>query len=126
MHEYVYADRILQSVLADSAKSGKKPARVEVTVGEMLGLTRESLTLANEVLVKTADAKGSKLRMRLSQGSVVCPSCGFRGRMPVRRHEHLIDPAFACRECGSSLKVVAGLEVERKRIELEEHPRGAG
>ncbi len=126
MHEYVDADRIFQSDLADSTKSGRKPARVEVTLGEMLGLTRESLTLAYEVLAKGTDADGSKLSMRLSQGSVVCPSCGFRGRMPVRRNEHLIDPAFACRECGSSLKVVAGLEVELKRIEWEEHPRGAG
>jgi hydrogenase nickel incorporation protein HypA/HybF len=126
MHEYVYADRILQSVLSDSERVGKKPISVEVSVGEMLGLTKESLTMAYEVLAKGTRAEGSRLKMKLSEGSVECPSCGFRGRIPVRRHEHLIDPAFACPECGSSLKVAAGLEVELRKIRWEDGPHAPG
>jgi hydrogenase nickel incorporation protein HypA/HybF len=125
MHEYVYADRILQSVLSDAAQVGKRPAKVEVSVGEMLGLTKESLKMAYEVLAKGTKAEGSRLSMEFSEGSVECGSCGFRGRMPVKRHEHVIDPAFACPECGSSLKVAAGLEVELKSIKWEEPPHGS-
>jgi hydrogenase nickel incorporation protein HypA/HybF len=126
LHEYVYADRILQSVLADATRLRKKPAKVEVVVGEMLGLTRESLTMAYEVLSKGTEAEGSKLRMKLSEGSVECSSCGFRGRMSLKRHEHVIDPAFACPECGAPLKVNAGLEVELRGIQWEEQRRGPG
>jgi hydrogenase nickel incorporation protein HypA/HybF len=122
MHEYVYADRILQSVLSDAARLGRKPVRVEVTVGEMLGLTRESLTMAYEILAKGTKAEGSKLRTRFSEGSVECTSCGFEGRIPVRRHEHTIDPVFACPECGASLTVSSGLEVELREIKWEEGP----
>lgn len=115
MHEYVYADRILQTVLEETSR-GNRPATVTVEVGEMLGLTRESLTLAYAVLSKGTPAEGSKLSVRFSKGSVQCPKCGFEGRIPVTRHEHRIDPAFACPKCGSSLKVLAGLEVKLVRV----------
>jgi hypothetical protein len=41
----------------------------------------------------------------------------FSGRLPARRHDHTIDPAFACLQCGSSLKVVEGLDVKIMGIE---------
>lgn len=78
----------------------------------MLGLTRESLTMAFEILSKGTKAEGSKLSVRFTKGRVECPRCGFAGRIPVRRDEHRVDPAFACPECGSSLKVVSGLGVK--------------
>jgi hydrogenase nickel incorporation protein HypA/HybF len=111
MHEYVYADRILQSVL-EEMKGVDSPKTVKVEVGEMLGLTRESLSMAYEVLSKGTKAEGSRLRVKLAAGAVKCPKCGFVGRLPVKRHEHTIDPAFSCPKCGSSLKVTAGLEVK--------------
>ncbi len=110
LHEYVYADRILQSVLEDAG--GRKVAAVKVEVGEMLGLTTESLSMAYEILSKGTTAEGSKLHVAYAEGSVECPKCGFSGRLPLRRHEHRIDPAFACPECGSSLKVKGGLDVK--------------
>ena len=117
MHEYVYADRILQSVLVEVRAAGRTPREVKVDVGEMLGLTRESLTMAYGILSKGTKAEGSKLRVRFTKGSVECPKCDFSGRLPVRRHDHTIDPAFACPQCGSSLKVVEGLEVKLAGIE---------
>lgn len=110
MHEYVYADRILQTVLEEG--KGKRRATVTVEVGEMLGLTKESLTLAYEVLAKGTRAEGSNLSVKFSRGSVRCPSCGFEGRIPLKRHEHRIDPAFSCPKCGSSLAVLSGLDVK--------------
>jgi hydrogenase nickel incorporation protein HypA/HybF len=115
LHEYVYADRVLQTVLEET-RATKKPAIITVEVGEMLGLTRESLTLAYQVLAKGTKAEGSKLAVKFSRGAVECEKCGFQGRLPVKRHQHLIDPAFACPRCGSSLKVTAGLELRLIKI----------
>jgi Zn finger protein HypA/HybF involved in hydrogenase expression len=90
---------------------------VKVDVGEMLGLTRASLTIAYGILSKGTRAEGSKLAVRFTRGSAECPKCGFSGRLPVRRHDHRIDQAFACPQCGSSLRVVEGLEVRITGIE---------
>lgn len=116
MHEYVYADRILQSVLQEIGQQ-RKATTVTVEVGEMLGLTKESLTAAYEVLSKGTRAEGSKLKVKVSMGMVECPNCGFRGRLPMKGHFHVVDPTFACPECGSPLKVSAGLEARLVRID---------
>ncbi|MDE1857532.1 MAG: hydrogenase maturation nickel metallochaperone HypA [Thaumarchaeota archaeon] len=116
MHEYVYADRILQSVLEDIGRTGK-PSAVTVEVGEMLGLTRESLTSAYELLSKGTRAEGSKLKVKFAKGAVECPKCGFHGRLQLSRHLHAVDPAFACPKCGSSLRVSAGLGARLIRVE---------
>jgi hydrogenase nickel insertion protein HypA len=111
VHEYVYADRILQSVL-EEAGPDRKPTEVTVEVGEMLGLTRASLTMAYEVPSKGTMAEGSKLAVKFSRGSVNCPKCGFKGRLRVSRHGHRIDPTFACPKCGSTLRAESGLDVQ--------------
>ena len=116
MHEYVYADRILQSVLADSARVRKTPFRVDVEVGELLGLTKESLRMAYEILAKGTRAEGSTLHTKISEGFLECDSCGFRGRLPVKGHRHVIDPTFSCPECGAPLRVVAGMEIKLNQI----------
>lgn len=116
MHEYVYADRILQTVLEQIGGS-RRASKVTVEVGEMLGLTRGSLSSAYDVLAKGTGAEGSKLVVRFSEGGVQCLKCGFQGRLPARRHEHVIDPAFACPDCGSSLRVTAGLDVKLVKVE---------
>jgi hydrogenase nickel incorporation protein HypA/HybF len=125
MHEFVYADRILQTVLSDASKIGRRPVYVEVEVGELLGLTRESLTTAYGILAKGTVAEDSKLRMKLSRGFVECASCGYRGRLRVGSHEHVVDPAFACPQCGAPVNISAGMEVTLKQIQWEEglHPR---
>lgn len=109
MHEYVYADRILQSVLQELG-ARKGAVTVTVEIGEMLGLTRESLTSAFEVLSKGTPAEGSRLKIVFTKGAVECPKCGFHGRLQMKGHLHAVDPTFACPKCGSSLKVSAGLE----------------
>ncbi|MDG7011082.1 MAG: hydrogenase maturation nickel metallochaperone HypA [Nitrososphaerota archaeon] len=116
MHEYVYADKILQSVLQEIGPKGR-PTAVTVEIGEMLGLTRETLTSAYGILSKGTQAEGSKLKVKFSKGAVECPECGFHGRMRLTRHMHAVDPTFACPECGSSLRVSAGLEARLIAIE---------
>lgn len=109
MHEYVYADRILQTVL-EEVGSGRKPKTVTVEVGGLLGLTRGSLSTAYGVLSKGTRAEGSKLVIRFSEGAVECPKCGYLGALKASGHQHTVDPAFPCPECGSSLNIKAGLE----------------
>lgn len=125
MHEYVYADRILQTVLSDASRTRKKPVYVDVEVGELLGLTRKSLTTAYGILAKGTAAEGSRLRMKLSPGSVECASCGFSGRLPAAKHEHLVDPVFACPRCGAPIGISGGMMVELKGIQWEDgfHPK---
>ncbi len=115
MHEFVYADRILQTVL-EASGAVRRPAIVTVEVGEMLGLTRESLSSAYRVLSKGTKAEGSRLSVKFARGSVSCPNCGFEGRLKLTRHDHRVDPAFACPECGGSLVVKSGMEVELRGI----------
>ena len=117
MHEFVYAGRMLQSILEEAKATGKSPRKVKVDVGEMLGLTRESLTMEYGLLSKGTRAEGSKLAVRFARGAAECPKCRFSGRLPVRRHDDKIDPAFRCPQCGSSLKVVEGLQVKIAEIE---------
>ena len=123
MHEYVYADRILQTVLDAIGQSPPRGIVVTVEVGEMLGLTRGSLRSAYQILSEGTRAEGSKLSVKFARGLVRCDRCGFEGRIPLRRHEHVVDPAFACPKCGSSLKVVAGTEVKLVSIQP---PQGSG
>ncbi len=113
----MFADRILQSVLEETRGTDRGPVLVRVQVGEMLGLTRESLTTAFSVLSKGTRIEGATLRVRFVEGSVECPACGFTGRLPAKRHDHRIDPAFACPDCGSSLRVKEGLDVKLIAVE---------
>jgi hydrogenase nickel insertion protein HypA len=120
MHEYVHADRILQTVIEDLGGKDGGSAMVVVEVGEMLGLTKESLTTAYEVLSKGTKAAGSKLEVKFTEGSVECAKCGYSGRLSLKGHSHVVDPAFACPECGSSLRVASGLEVKLIDIQFGE------
>jgi hydrogenase nickel incorporation protein HypA/HybF len=116
MHEFVYADKIVQSAITELGARKGEGQTVSVQVGEMLGLTRESLTMAYRILSKGTPAEGSRLLVRFEKGETECPGCGFKGRLKLRTHEHLIDPVFACPKCGSSLRITAGLDVRIKSI----------
>jgi hydrogenase nickel insertion protein HypA len=113
VHEYVYADRILQSVLKQMSTSGKPGVKeVKVEVGEFLDLSNQSLNMAYGILSKETAAAGSKLRVKILRGSVRCPSCGYSGRIEPKKGEHAVDPVFACPKCGAPLKIESGNEVK--------------
>jgi hydrogenase nickel insertion protein HypA len=112
MHEYVYADRILQSILEFMKKENrKKVSLIHVRVGELLDLSSESLNLAYKTLSSETVAKGSKLKVSIERSAVSCSNCGFKGRLKAQG-SHAIDPAFACPKCGSPLKIYKGNSVE--------------
>lgn len=112
MHEYAYADRVLQSVIEYMQKTGKRePPEVEVEVGELLALTRTSLTTAYAILSRDTPAEGSRIKVRITKSSVGCPRCGFTGRLRPKRGSHVIDPSFGCPKCGAPVKIVSGMEM---------------
>ncbi|MEM0118451.1 MAG: hydrogenase maturation nickel metallochaperone HypA [Conexivisphaerales archaeon] len=124
MHEYVYADRILQTVIEYMKKEenqnqnqdqnqnqNQKVKLIHVKVGELLDLSSQSLNLAYSILSKGTIAEGSKLKVSIEKGSVLCTSCGFNGRLEVKG-SHAVDPVFACPKCGSPLKIEKGNSVE--------------
>ena len=111
MHEFVYADRILQSVLDEMKRKKKqKVSEVKVEVGEFLDLSNESLNMAYDILSKGTTAAGSRLRVRILTGSVICASCGFAGKID-HKGEHIVDPVLACPKCGAPLSIESGNEV---------------
>lgn len=117
MHEYVLADKVLQSVLEfmDQRKLSSV-TEVDVDVGELLGLGGNSLNLAYGILSKGTKAEGSKLKVHRVKGAVSCAKCGFEGGLRHIPGEHVIDPAFACPKCGAPVSIKAGNEVKLECI----------
>jgi hydrogenase nickel incorporation protein HypA/HybF len=113
MHEYILADRVLQSVLEFMNKQGLSSVSiVDVDVGELLGLEGDSLSMAYGILSKGTKAEGSKLKVHRIKGTVICSKCGYEGSLKHIPNEHLIDPAFACPSCGSPVSIKAGNDVK--------------
>ena len=118
MHEYVLADRVLQSALEymDSQKL-TEIHEIDVNVGELLGLENESLRTAFGVVSKGTRVESCKLKIRRIKGSVVCANCGYTGGLEERVLEHHhIDPAFQCPKCGVPVTIKAGKDLEITRI----------
>lgn len=111
MHEFVYADRILSTVLDQMKRDGrKKLTEVRVEVGEFLDLSNESLNMAYGILSKDTRAAGSKLKVKITSGSVSCSKCGFAGKVKPKGG-HVVDPVLSCPECGSPLSIQSGNQV---------------
>jgi hydrogenase nickel insertion protein HypA len=117
MHEYILADRVLRSVfdLMDEQHLSSV-STVDVDVGELLGLERDSLNMAYRILSKGTRAGGSKLKIHLVKGTVSCTKCGYEGSLDEIPNEHMIDPAFACPRCGAPVSIRSGNEVKVNSI----------
>ena len=116
MHEYILADRVLQSALEYMGNQELKEIhQIDVNVGELLGLENESLRTAFSVVSKGTPAEGCKLRIRRVKGSVACSKCGYTGGLETHV-EHHIDPAFQCPKCGAPVMIKAGDDLEITRI----------
>jgi len=117
MHEYVIADRVLQSAIEymDSQKL-MEIHQIDVNVGELLGLQNESLRSAFSVVSKGTRAESCKLRIRRIKGSVLCDKCGYNGGLEDRVVEHRIDPVFQCPKCGVPVTIRTGNDLKITRI----------
>jgi hydrogenase nickel incorporation protein HypA/HybF len=118
LHEYILADRVLQSAFEymDTQKLAEIH-RIDVDVGELLGLENESLRSAFGVLSKGTKAESCKLKIKRIKGSVECNKCGYVGALEGRSAEHhQIDPAFQCPKCGVPVAIKSGNDLKITRI----------
>jgi hydrogenase nickel incorporation protein HypA/HybF len=116
MHEYILADRILQSLLKDMKSQGlAKVSEVHVELGELRALENDTLRSAFATLSKGTPAETCKLKLRRIKASVICAKCGYEGGLSTA-HEHVIDPVFACPKCGEPVSIKAGNELRITKI----------
>lgn len=117
MHEYILADRVLQSALEFMDKQHLSSISVvDVDVGELLCLEGDSLNMAYGILSKGTKAEGSKLKVHRINGIVSCNKCGYEGGLRDIPNEHVIDPAFACPYCQAPVSIKKGNEVKLNSI----------
>ena len=113
MHEFVLADRVLQSVLEYmNDKRLTEVHEVGVDIGELLGVENESLRSAFTLLSKGTRVEGCKLRIRRVNGFVGCGKCGYEGGLRGDEVGHFVDPVFACPKCGLPVEIRAGRELK--------------
>jgi hydrogenase nickel incorporation protein HypA/HybF len=117
MHEYILADKVLQSVIAFMDEHDlSKISLVDVDLGELLAMESGSLTMAYQILCKGTKAEGSKLRIHLVKGAVICNKCGYKGKLNNIPQVHSIDPVFACPSCGAPVSIKAGNDIRLNSI----------
>jgi hydrogenase nickel incorporation protein HypA/HybF len=111
MHEYILADRVLQSLLKEMKSQGLRKVReVDLELGELRALENESLRSAFETLAKGTPAETCKLKIRRVKACVVCAKCGYEGGLAAHL-EHVVDPVFACPKCSAPVSIKAGNEL---------------
>ena len=126
MHEYVMTKRIVESVLEEARKHGaNKVTEVHLGVGEFTFLSEEPVRAAFGALAKGTILEGSKLYVEFVEGTVKCPSCGYKGGVHVSEeqehghHEHYEEtPVISCPKCESSAKIVSGNECIVKTVKM--------
>ncbi len=117
MHEYILADRVLQSLLEHMKSQGLAAVReVDIDVGELLGLENETLRMAFDTLSKGTPGENCKLKIRRVKGSVECNKCGYTGGLESEHVEHVVDPVFACPKCSAPVTIKAGNDLRIAKI----------
>jgi hydrogenase nickel incorporation protein HypA/HybF len=107
MHEHKFTQQIVQSVMEELGKHPEvNPQWVEVKVGEVFHLERESVLLHFNLLTQGTRLEGVELRLAEEPMEVLCQHCGKTG--PVEDH-HMP----TCRFCDSlDVKTVKGNQVD--------------
>lgn len=109
MHELVMAQSVLRAVLAEAARKGaRRITAIDLDIGVLEGLRRDTLTQAFEVEAAGTIARGARLRITDREAEVSCTSCGRPAKLPppVGR-DHAI-PLASCEVCGSDLAIRNG------------------
>jgi len=113
MHELSFAEQILENVerIAREHAAGKV-IRIRLSIGEMLGLNKESLTFCLGAVTAGTILAGARIEFEEKRAEVDCPRCG---RLPV-------DPVGVpmCPLCGQRGRFTSGTELIIEEIELDE------
>lgn len=85
---------------------------LQLSLGELSGIDRESLSFALETLLADEGYNGVDIFFEFSPATFQCSACNWRGRLKGF--------ALVCPECeGRDLDIIAGQDVTLERIEVE-------
>lgn len=121
MHEFSMATQIVENVLEEAKRhNAKKVAEVHLVIGKMTFLGVEQIRFSYDILVKDTILKESKLIIEEQEGVIECPSCRFKGAVPIEDDPafHVPVPTLKCPKCGEVTKIVEGKECTIKSIRI--------
>jgi hydrogenase nickel incorporation protein HypA/HybF len=121
VHELAMTTQIVESVLEEAKKhDAKKVVEVHLVIGKLSFLGVEQVEFSYKILTEDTIMKDSKLIIEKKDGVIECPSCGFKGAVPVEDDPayHVPIPTLRCPKCGESAKIVEGKECTIKRIRI--------
>jgi hydrogenase nickel incorporation protein HypA/HybF len=105
------ATQIVENVLEEAKRhDAKKVAEVHLLIGKLTFLGADQIQFSYGVLVTDTIMKDSKLVIKEQDGVIECPSCGYKGAVPVEDDPeyHVPVPTLKCPECGEAAKIVEG------------------
>lgn len=117
MHEVSLMRNLLEVVEETARREGAtRVDAIHLRIGELAGVSVDSLAFAFEILSKGTPAEGGRLECETVPLSARCRSCGA-GFRPE-------DLVFRCPSCGGAeIEVTAGREMEVDYILLDEDAR---
>ena len=121
MHEFSMATQIVENVLEEAKRhDAKKVAEVHLVIGKMTFLGVDQVRFSYGILVKDTIMEDSKLIIKEQDGVIECPSCGFKGAVPIEDDPayHVPVPSLRCPKCGEAAKIVEGKECTIASIRL--------
>ena len=121
MHEFSMATQIVENVLEEAKRhDAKKVAEVHLVIGKMTFLGVDQVRFSYGILVNDTIMEDSKLIIKEQDGVIECPSCGFKGAVPIEDDPayHVPVPSLRCPKCGEAAKIVEGKECTIASIRL--------
>jgi hydrogenase nickel incorporation protein HypA/HybF len=115
------ATQIVESVLEEAKRhDAKKVAEVHLVIGKMTFLGADQIRFSYNILVKDTIMKDSKLIIKEQDGIIECPSCGFKGAVPITDDPayHVPVPTLRCPKCAKAAKIVEGKECTIRSIRM--------
>ena len=121
MHELSMTTQIVDSVLEEAEKQdAKKVTEVHLVIGKLTFLGIEQVRFSYNILVEGTIMKGSKLIIEEQDGTIECPSCGYKGSLQFADDPayHVPIPTLRCPKCGKVAKIVEGNECTIRSIRM--------
>jgi hydrogenase nickel incorporation protein HypA/HybF len=121
VHELAMTTQIVEAVMEEAKRhDAKKVAEVHLTIGKLTFLGVEQIRFTYKILTEDTIMKDSKLIIKQQDGIIECPSCGFKGAVPIEDDPayHVPIPTLKCPKCGEAAKIVEGKECTIETIRL--------
>lgn len=124
MHEFSFANQILQTCLRSATRyDAKKINNVRLEVGEFTLIVPETLRYCWKIATKGSIAESSKLIIEQVPGRIKCNECGQEGDATYDDQDHGLVGfnIFKCRACGATnTTIVQGREMKIKNMAIKE------